>query len=291
MSAMKKPEKAFTLIELLVVIAIIAILAAILFPVFAQAREKARQTSCLSNIKQLGTAAMMYAQDYDEILPETGWQGPCSNPGEAPQTPGDAWFSGVFSFPVAVQPYTKNLQILTCPSDPDKGGFGKLNSVCFEQQLIQGGIPGAYAGMRSVPNAMTKALPLSYAGNYFLSLAYSTPTTTGTSGGKMRPMASYAAPANLIYLADVGSSVSNGNAFAGWYIAPGYGVVGTGLGRWEKGQRHAGGRNWLFCDGHAKWFKDPSWHTGTGAVKTQAQITEEYRLRGIFTYPETESSN
>ncbi len=62
----------FTLIELLVVIAIIAILAAILFPVFAQAREKARQTSCLSNLKQMGTALMMYVQDYDEMLP-MGW--------------------------------------------------------------------------------------------------------------------------------------------------------------------------------------------------------------------------
>lgn len=61
--------KGFTLIELLVVIAIIAILAAILFPVFAQAREKARAASCLSNCKQLGTAAMMYSQDWDEKFP------------------------------------------------------------------------------------------------------------------------------------------------------------------------------------------------------------------------------
>ena len=59
----------FTLIELLVVIAIIAILAAILFPVFAQARGKARQASCLSNLKQIGLATMMYAQDYDELYP------------------------------------------------------------------------------------------------------------------------------------------------------------------------------------------------------------------------------
>src|SRR5256712_9936832 len=60
------PKRGFTLVELLVVIAIIAILAAILFPVFAHAREKARQTSCLSNLKQLGAAMLMYAQDYDE---------------------------------------------------------------------------------------------------------------------------------------------------------------------------------------------------------------------------------
>src|SRR5215207_1495204 len=62
-------RRAFTLIELLVVIAIISLLAAILFPVFAQAREKARQATCISNLKQLGTAAMMYAQDYDEGMP------------------------------------------------------------------------------------------------------------------------------------------------------------------------------------------------------------------------------
>jgi len=68
-------REGFTLIELLVVIAIIAILAAILFPVFAQAREKARQTSCTSNLKQLGTAMMMYAHDYDESYP-SNWYPP-----------------------------------------------------------------------------------------------------------------------------------------------------------------------------------------------------------------------
>ncbi|MBD3292214.1 MAG: prepilin-type N-terminal cleavage/methylation domain-containing protein, partial [Armatimonadia bacterium] len=94
-------RRGFTLIELLVVIAIIAILAAILFPVFARAREKARQTSCLSNSKQIGTALMMYVQDYDETLP--GYYNP-DLPGEANQ-----WYE-------VIEPYVKNEQIFICPS-------------------------------------------------------------------------------------------------------------------------------------------------------------------------------
>ena len=76
---MHSQRKGFTLIELLVVIAIIAILAAILFPVFAQARAKARQISCLSNTKQMGTATMMYVQDYDETLPGYRFNGPAGS--------------------------------------------------------------------------------------------------------------------------------------------------------------------------------------------------------------------
>ena len=93
-------RRGFTLIELLVVIAIIAILAAILFPVFAKAREKARQTSCLSNLKQLGLAIMQYAQDYDERI--IGYVGGTGNPSPA-------WYQ-------VVEPYLKNTQILACPS-------------------------------------------------------------------------------------------------------------------------------------------------------------------------------
>jgi prepilin-type N-terminal cleavage/methylation domain-containing protein/prepilin-type processing-associated H-X9-DG protein len=91
----------FTLIELLVVIAIIAILAAILFPVFAKAREKARQSSCLSNLKQLALGVLQYAQDYDERFPMAVAGGP---------TP------PVYLFPELIDPYLKNTQIWQCPS-------------------------------------------------------------------------------------------------------------------------------------------------------------------------------
>src|SRR2546427_4191845 len=97
-------RRAFTLIELLVVIAIIAIMAAILFPVFAQAREKARATQCLSNMKQLGMALMQYVQDYDETYPY--YAGPVTA-----QRP-ELYIWSIF------QPYVKNGQVLRCPSDP-----------------------------------------------------------------------------------------------------------------------------------------------------------------------------
>lgn len=98
----------FTLIELLVVIAIIAILAAILFPVFAQAREKARQASCISNTKQYATATSMYVQDYDEILPM----------GSYPLGGGMPPAGCVATYYWAVVPYVKNDQINVCPSEP-----------------------------------------------------------------------------------------------------------------------------------------------------------------------------
>ena len=100
-------KHAFTLIELLVVIAIIAILAAILFPVFAQARESARQTTCLSNMRQIGLAVRMYTQDYDETLPIF----------YAYNTQPAADITGHLGVEVLLQPYTKSKDIFRCPDD------------------------------------------------------------------------------------------------------------------------------------------------------------------------------
>jgi prepilin-type N-terminal cleavage/methylation domain-containing protein/prepilin-type processing-associated H-X9-DG protein len=136
--------KGFTLIELLVVIAIIAILAAILFPVFAQAREKARQASCISNLKQIELAWQMYLQDYDERTLPADFYSPLTRKSEP-------WWQ--FPYPAGpLGPYIKNEQIFFCPSDAARAGtLGNLGKaarlISYSMNIwIGGGNMGLGAG-------------------------------------------------------------------------------------------------------------------------------------------------
>ena len=152
---LQKMKKAFTLIELLVVIAIIAILAAILFPVFAQARDKARSASCLSNLKQIGTSTMMYVQDYDESYYPHRFN--CrDNSGAFQVCPGyvgdpaasayDANSSMRFYWVHLLQPYVKNYSLFKCPSNGTAFVPGDKAKVVFN---APGALGANYGGQNS----------------------------------------------------------------------------------------------------------------------------------------------
>jgi prepilin-type N-terminal cleavage/methylation domain-containing protein/prepilin-type processing-associated H-X9-DG protein len=158
-------RRAFTLIELLVVIAIIAILAAILFPVFAQAREKARQASCGSNMRQIGMALAMYRADADEMQTESS-PDPAVNEGKVDDC------ETTYTWRAVILPYTKNNQIFVCPSAPEKDGFvqdgitGPLTPKadycslggygCFETYASEGRGPFPTTGSPRIVEAMVE---------------------------------------------------------------------------------------------------------------------------------------
>ncbi len=288
-----QPKRGFTLIELLVVIAIISILAAILFPVFSQARERARAASCLSNIKQIGTAMMMYTQDYDERLPETGLAGvfrTAANDGLGQQ------YKGVLPFHLAIQPYAKNYQLFGCPSDPlmqnasiDRSGVVDM----FKAANVPGAdtLP-AYSNTAAFHQAVAKIFPMSYATNYFLSHTYA---YTRRADGVVEPanqtlrgrsLVEIAEPANVWIMTEYATNPDNGNG--GWYTYPGYLNANATVGnrtRWRGGRRHLEGRHWLFTDGHAKWVKDPSFETN-GTATPDLTIMGAYTARQIYTQPQ-----
>jgi prepilin-type N-terminal cleavage/methylation domain-containing protein/prepilin-type processing-associated H-X9-DG protein len=144
---MRRTQRGFTLIELLVVIAIIAILAAILFPVFAQAREKARGASCISNLKQIALALKMYAQDYDERYFASG---------SLPPEGDDAWAAGRRpdgqnlvrlmggGLNWFTRPYVKNDQLFRCPSDTGENYWGRNSTGWPWNNAVWWGRPTSY---------------------------------------------------------------------------------------------------------------------------------------------------
>jgi prepilin-type N-terminal cleavage/methylation domain-containing protein/prepilin-type processing-associated H-X9-DG protein len=244
-------RRGFTLIELLVVIAIIAILAAILFPVFAQAREKARATTCVSNLKQAGLAVAMYAQDYDEVLPFAAM-----NPANQPLV---MWYD-------LVEPYVKSGTggIITAAS----GGAGRRYAafwVCpsFSSQAIpkQPNDPAPYA----FPAAQLDS-GMSYAANGNI-----IPMFHNAFGvffpGKITSLGSLQAPASVV-LAGPGGGVRPAVGGDDWYSGcvkdetgyppTGNPAIGNASVYCAARYRHHGGATYLLADGHVKWFAGPS---------------------------------
>jgi len=219
---LRRAGRGFTLIELLVVIAIIAILAAILFPVFARARAKARQTSCLSNMKQLGLSIMMYAQDNDEQNPA----GVMTTTGVDPYTnvphPNDKPSDGFYPWNAVVYPYMKNADILYCPEE---------KRTCTDDDC----------GKTRRGYAMTK----------YTSFVGSSSVQATTDIG------AYPAPSSTVLLSEKGLFGPDHNADASvenLWMAGGP----DDAAHWYKPQgsvnpRHNNGINLAYADGHAKW--------------------------------------
>lgn len=249
----------FTLIELLVVIAIIAILAAILFPVFAQAREKARQTSCLSNTKQLGLSAMMYVQDYDELYPPAfgsrspvGATSPDSNPwGWQFRNPApNDWSTGLSattkrmaqsSYINVLNPYIKSAGLWACPSGIEKQAYDGSTAILNGKVKEPIAVSYQYNGLLQSSSLAAVIMPTEV------------PMFTELFGKVKYVGASLASPflicndgaAPCVYKPandSCESDTSNG-ANSNSFVPSGSSWV------------HNGGQNWVFADGHAKFRK------------------------------------
>jgi prepilin-type N-terminal cleavage/methylation domain-containing protein/prepilin-type processing-associated H-X9-DG protein len=207
----------FTLIELLVVIAIIAILAAILFPVFAQAREKARSVTCLSNSKQLGHAYSMYVQDWDEnLVPTYQYDGVCCNVNQL------RWWYDM------IMPYCKNWNVLQCP---DGRGF---NTTGATKVAMNGRVSGVWNSYGTCSNVWCVG-----------------------SFGEAKPLAAVVEPANTIWIAEsaLDPELWTRDGLRGWQCPVSEVPAGIRPAGDLKCNRHSGGANYTFVDGHAKWMQ------------------------------------
>jgi len=204
-------RRGFTLIELLVVIAIIAILAAILFPVFARAREAARQSSSLSNSKQLGLGLNMYTADYDGLY-MIGYDQYSTTP-----------FWGLI-----LQPYLKNQGILNCPSA--QVAINLNSGTGYEYGINTAIAQGVRVGSPPTFDNQNGCVP----------------SNTGPVND-----AEVQEPARTVILAD---TVYNGGGLWQFYNLRNVAVGGLLA---HLSNRHNGGTNLAFCDGHAKWYKEP----------------------------------
>lgn len=170
----KKQRTAFTLIELLVVIAIIAVLAAILFPVFARARENARRASCMSNVKQIALGIMMYSQDYDEkTMPVSTTVGSGTCP--------DADISKCVGWSIALEPYLKSAQIFQCPSETTSPSISGTTYWSYTDYFINYNAAGVSAARFEYPT-MTVLLGEAQGGGKTDNYSYGGKTTDAPAG-------------------------------------------------------------------------------------------------------------
>jgi prepilin-type N-terminal cleavage/methylation domain-containing protein/prepilin-type processing-associated H-X9-DG protein len=246
---MKDSRRGFTLIELLVVIAIIAILAAILFPVFAAAREKARSISCLSNMRQMGTALMMYVQDYDEMYPQE--HPSCPNPAvgtSSSSPPGD--FDGSDEGVDYGSPFEKIMPYVSRGNSANTASLTQQVFVCRDDSDPHG---------MTIPNcANNPATPWPGVTSYLINAYF----LFGLSE------AAVTVPANTIYVAE------RNPYFCDVHIHPWLGEIYDSAGKTGAVEaktpenapyvssdglfgiasaRHTGGANYTFADGHVKW--------------------------------------
>jgi prepilin-type N-terminal cleavage/methylation domain-containing protein/prepilin-type processing-associated H-X9-DG protein len=234
----QKHRRGFTLIELLVVIAVIAILAAILFPVFAQAREQARAAQCLSNARQVGQAMLLYMQDYDEvILPfwmPTGQPPQLGSPDPLLRRADRLVWSQL------IQPYLKSSQVLYCPS---------FNEQVFVQNATHPSCDGP--GIRSLFPARFYYSHFGYVSDViFGSCTPGSPRQTWAgnepSGLPMKTLAQVVRPAETAILQDNATLQFGARAEIAHWFGCECGFQGAGR------SRHHQGCNYLFLDGHAK---------------------------------------